>query len=196
MKRSKYVLIITLAIISVGNVPHLLFTELDGMFLCFWGDDFKQHLKLYELIWDTIISIFGNILTSSVCNLVCIIALWGPKIPSARESRSNIVQIFKRITIWSSVAFTMSVSPWIYCITINHGWTVLPSEVDKLALFRIADAILFLDNAANPLFYFFISKPFRTDIYSGIRRLRVAVGSKLPFLHTNAMAEEAETPHI
>jgi len=195
-KRSKYILTITLAFISVGNIPHLLFSELDGMFMCYWGVDFKQHLNNYELIWDTVISIFGSFFISLVCNLACIIALRRSKVQTTTESRTKILQIFKRITILTSVSFMVSVSPWIYCITINHDWSVLPSGVDKLALYRIADAILFLNSATNPLCYFIICRPFRTVVYNGFRRLRDAVRGKIGFLHKTSPTIKTETPHV
>jgi len=181
-QRSKYILITAISIILLVNIPCLIFAKYDDNFFCHWGEEFKKELLMFEFVVDVVMNTFATFIITLVCNVICFIHMCKFKV-QANANRSNVLKTFRHLTFATSFTFLLSNLLWIFAIMLILGWLVLPDD-DFLSFLRIADVMVYLNSACNPLIYFIVCKTAREDFKDGFRRIMAAVGRKGPTENT------------
>jgi len=182
-RRSSYVLIITSAIILLVNIPFLIFTKYDDNFVCHWGDRFREELLMFEFIVDVVINTFSTFIITLTCNIICFIHLCKFRGQATNDNRSHVLKTFRHLTFATSFTFLVSNFLWIFTIMLILGWLTM-AEDDFLSFIKIADVMLYLNSACNPLIYYIVCIPAREDFKDGFRRVLTAVGREKPTENT------------
>jgi len=75
--------------------------------VCHWDDQYYDNLfiyEIYEIITDTVLGITLTIaLIIITCNVVSLIVLCTRRNQTLNESRTNVVNTFKQLTLWTGL---------------------------------------------------------------------------------------------
>jgi len=174
-RRSKYVLITVTSIMLLVNIPYLIFSKYDDEFVCHWGDMFKKELLMFEFVWDVVLNTFGTFIITLTCNVICFIHMCKFKGQTSNDHRSNVLKTFRHLTFATSFTFLLANLLWIFAIMLILGWLVMPED-DFSSFLRIADVMIYLNSACNPLTYYIVCITAREDFKEGFRRFLAAFG--------------------
>ena len=169
-RRCKKTMTALFTILTLTHIPRLYFIESHSSTFvgCVVNADFVKFEEIYSLVLDTVLCMVLPFIIIIVSNIAMTTVLFKRKMQTSNRSSSSQqnMKVLTQLVLGTGLSFVLANSMWIFFKAAEFAKLTITEGDTGLALFSIANILVYLNSFINPILYCIMMKATRDDMWS------------------------------